>query len=633
MNDELFQDILETTLGGELPINGEIVVETEDGPVTLDEADMIEDAAIEALENAVIEAITAHPHHQMRDELRALDEALSEGDYENAAVIGLHILSECGFDEARIAEVKKGMKFSAGQRAQMARARKKSKTGAQRMMLRKRRMAARKSSARMKRKAYYKRNRVRLAKRRAQLAGSMEMESANESFVLPTALVAQKLDEGMMFVVLADGYEPYFTETQDEAAEIADTVEGASIHTIDIDVIEEAKRRAKKGKSAKKDEMPMDGAMMEKGCATEMDDEEDYSDDEEDDEMAESLDESAAEDLAKEVASFIQQHPLVSYGELATYFKIGRDVAQQAMIIAGKVAGAEGEEAGWMALAKEILWNRVQHSAGATPAMTMTMAQSDMRESRLSRADIAALHEVSSEAEALAKRLFAIVAPAEQEEIANYKKRPDWSKLKKTHPENWPKATWNHSGMYVRARKAVDHARKAYGDVLDVDSMYWRIVDAAISGDLGSFDDFWDEHGQELNLQKSESVEAKRKGGKMKPKPKMVPAKGNKAGAVKVAKAALPAAKLKGQAGAIPSVHAPASAGNDDATLEGTVESSNDETELVDVTTSITNQDRLLAVAEEHGVSQDAKLTIADGVITLSVPKAQADAINQALSV
>jgi len=518
MTDELFQDILETTMDGELPINGEIVVETDEGPVTLDEADMMEDAVIEALENAVVEAVASHPD-QMRDALRALDEALAECDYENAVVIGCHILSECGVDETRINEIRKGMKLSAGQRQRMARARKKSKTGAQRMALRARRMAARKSSARMKRKAFYKRNKVRIAKRRQQLASSMDMSRVGESFVLTTELVVQKLEEGMMFVVLADGYDPYFTETQEEAAEVADTVEGASIHTFDIDVIEEAKHRAKKSKAAKKGEMPADGAMMEKGCATEMDyddemddeedDEEEYSDDEmgdeEDDEMGESLDESAAEDLAKEVASFIQQHPMVGYGELATHFKIGRDVAQQAMILAGKVAGTDGEDAGWMALAKEILFHRVQHSAGATPGMTMRMAQSDMRES------------------------------------------------------------------------------------LD---------------------------------------EAKRKGGKMKPKPKMAPAKGNKAGAVKVAKAALPAAKLKGQAGAIPSVHAPANAGNADVEMESTNES-----ELVDVTTSISNQDRLLAIAEEHGVSSDAKITIADNIITLSVPKAQADAINQALSV
>ena len=496
MND-ILQAVLETTEDGPLPFHGELVVEAIDGGmVSLDEADIMEDILIEAFEAEVVRAAAASRSID-RQQLELIDEALSAGDYELALDIGASILADAGVDESVIAEFKRGFKTTAGQRARMMRARKRAKTGAQRMALRARRMAARKSSARMKRRAYVKRNKVRLAKRRAQLMSS-EMPPVGESFVIPTELAAQKVEEGMMFVVLADGYEPYFTATQEEANEIADTVEGASIHTLDIDVIEEAKRRSQK--PAKKAAMPADAEMMEKDCYSEMDDEEEYDDEEE---MDESLDESAVEQLAQEVASFIQQNPMVTYGELATRFKIGRDVAQQAMLHAGKVAGTRGEDAGWMMLAKEILAHRVQHTTGtkqAPAAMAMEMPQDEFR------------------------------------------------------------------------MESLDEAKR-------------------------------------------------------KPKPKMVPSKGNKAGATKVAMKPLPKAKLKGQAGAIPSDHAPDNAGN------APMESAHDESELVEVTTPVSNQDRLLAVATEHGISADAKLTIEGEVITLFVPASKAQAIRQALTV
>ena len=115
----------------------------------------------------------------------------------------------------------------------------------------------------------------------------------------------------------------------------------------------------------------------------------------------------------------------------------------------------------------------------------------------------------SFEAEVLARKLFSVLVPAERDEIERYKKLPNWEKLKKTHPENWPAAPGNASGMYQRAQKALQQAVDNHSDVLNVGLMYNLIVDGIVDGSLKSFEAFWDEHEDELTVEawKGESVD------------------------------------------------------------------------------------------------------------------------------
>jgi hypothetical protein len=372
MNDDITKAVFETTEEGELPFHGELVVESDDGQsVTLDEADVMEDVVIEAFENAIADAVASNPNEHAAA-LRELDELLAEGDYETAMERGIYVLRKCGVDEALLDEFKKGFKTSATQRARMGRARAKAKTGTQLMALRARRRAARKGSSRMKRARYYKQNKRRISRRRSQLQNSVDLDAT---------LVAEMAEQGMTFVVLQDGEEPVFATSREVAESLAG--DGATVIELSAEQIEEAFKKSKGKPFTKKaadddedeesGEDETDESLAEKKDCDDEEDEEsddeedDYEDDEE--ETDESIAESAASKLATEIARFMKAHPKVGYGELATRFKIGRDVAQQAVIIAGKVAGAKGDKGSWLHLATEIMGKLLNHSAGEAPDM------------------------------------------------------------------------------------------------------------------------------------------------------------------------------------------------------------------------------------------------------------------------
>lgn len=381
MNDDITRAVFETTEDGELPFHGELVVEGDDGQsVTLDEADVMEDVVIESFENAIADAVASNPNEHAAA-LREIDELLAEGDYETAMDRGIYVLRKCGVDEALLDEFKKGFKTSATQRARMGRARAKAKTGTQLMALRARRRAARKGSSRMKRTRYYKQNKRRIIRRRSQLQNSVDLDAT---------LVAEMAEQGMTFVVLQDGQEPVFATSREVAEALAG--DGATVIELSDEQIEEAKskgkpfmKKAADDEDEEGDEEETDESLAEKKDCDDEEDEEsddeegDYEDDEE--ETDESIDESAASKLASEIAKFMKAHPKVGYGELATRFKIGRDVAQQAVIIAGRVAGAKGDKGSWLHLATEIMGELLNHSAGEAPDMPAkaSMPQRNLR--------------------------------------------------------------------------------------------------------------------------------------------------------------------------------------------------------------------------------------------------------------
>lgn len=68
--------------------------------------------------------------------------------------------------------------------------------------------------------------------------------------------------------------------------------------------------------------------------------------------------------LATEIAEFLRKHPDVTYGELATRFKVGRDVAQQIMLQAAKFTGSKGASGSF---AKHIMGYMPQVGAVAMP--------------------------------------------------------------------------------------------------------------------------------------------------------------------------------------------------------------------------------------------------------------------------
>lgn len=377
--DDLTKAVFETTEDGELPFHGELIVEGDEGQlVTLDEADVMEDVVIEAFEQAISDAVLSDPNLHV-SALREIDEALADGDYETAMESGCALLARCGVDAERIEEFKKGFKTSATQRSRMTRARAKAKTGGQLMALRARRRAARKGSSRTKRARYYKSNKRRISRRRAQLQNSINLDANT---------VMEMAEQGMTFVVVHDGEEPVFADSRETAESIAGDT-GVVIELTDEQIDEACKKAGGKRKGKKPaEDMPMEAESEDEEEEEEEDgeedseDEEDYADaeDEEDDEEDDeeetdesveeaALDETSAASLANEIAKFMKQNPRVGYGELATRFKIGRDVAQQATVIAGRVAGAKGDEGSWLYLAKEIMGKLMKHSAGSeTPA-------------------------------------------------------------------------------------------------------------------------------------------------------------------------------------------------------------------------------------------------------------------------
>lgn len=647
MRNEITTAVFETTEDDELPFTGEMIVDSEDGQsVTLDESDLFEDVVIEALEDAIADAVQSAPNASVQD-VREIDEALQDGNYERALDLGVVLLRKLGVDEAQIDEFKKGFKVAGSQRAKMARMRKKPKTGSAMMALRARRRAARKSSSRMKRARYYKQNKRRIARRRAQLQNSAVVN-------LDATLVAEMAEQGLTVVVIQDGEEPVFVSSRELAEQLAE--DGAHVIELSEEQIDEACKKSggkRKGKmTAKMADDEADESLAEKDCEDEEDDEEDYEDgeDEEDSEDDEEetdesvdeagkekpfgsagkttlqqklqiarqraaaakrdtelrrggrresveedqLDEKSAAAMANEIAKFLKAHPDVGYGELATRFKIGRDVAQQAVILAGNVAGGKvkGDQASWLYLAKEIMGKLMAHSSGAAPdspgatkfpakdlrqVASIEGGEANLQESGASEA----LRAAGVSGEQLQKRVMTSLRLADSaEEFYDFV-----AAIKLT------------SGDKTKMREVSLSLQKA-----DFYTKFHEAIDKAAS-DLVEDEDSED----------SEVDEAKRA-------PKVVISAGNKAGTTKVAKAALPKPKLKGKEGAIKSAH---------STTEHDDDQDAQDAGLVEVTVPMGKAEALVAAATRHGLpsTSSARLDQASETVTLMVPARLADAI------
>lgn len=586
MRNEITTAVFETTEDDELPFTGEMVVEGDDGAsVTLDESDLFEDVVIEALEDAIADAVQSDPNTHVQD-VREIDEALQDGNYERAVDLGVVLLRKLGVDEAQIDEFKKGFKVSGSQRAKMARMRKKPKTGSAMMALRARRRAARKSSSRMKRARYYKQNKRRIARRRAQLQNSAVVN-------LDATLVAEMAEQGLTVVVVQEGEEPVFVSSRELAEQLAG--DGAHVIELSEEQIDEACKKSggkRKGKMpAKMADDEADESLAEKDCEDEEeeDDEEDYEDgeDEEDSEDDEEetdesvdeagkekpfgsagkttlqqklqiarqraaaakrdaelrrggrresveedqLDEKSAAAMANEIAKFLKAHPDVGYGELATRFKIGRDVAQQAVILAGNVAGgkAKGDQASWLYLAKEILGKLMAHSSGAapdSPGATKFPAK-DLRQ-------VASIE--GGEAD--------LVEDEDVDEASATWRGPDYAG--KGTPAD---AALRKHGLNDKQRGfTLFRLRMAASESEFYDDLSnFKLVGRKVAAELEE-SGFYRQFHESVDITGDPVDEAKRA-------PKVVISAGNKAGTTKVAKAALPKPKLKGKEGAIKSAH------------------------------------------------------------------------------
>jgi len=618
--DDITQAVFATTEDGELPFHGELIVEGDDGQdVTLDEADLMEDVVIEAFETAIAEAVSTEPNMHIVA-LREIDEALAEGDYETALQLGSELLARCEIDEAVIAEFKKGFKTSATQRARMGRVRAKAKTGTQLMARRARRRAARKGSARMKRARYYKQNKRRISRRRAQLQNSFDLDANT---------VVEMVEQGMTFVVLQDGEEPVFASSREIAEGIAG--DAGAVVELTVEQIDEAKKKSKKCRSkgdyddatdsypggpngpAGDDEVDEAKGKKDEEDEEEPEDEEDEEEpeDEEDDETDESLAESEASKLANEIAKFLKKHPSVGYGELATRFRIGRDVAQQAVIIASNVAKKKGDEASWLYLAKEIMGTlmlRAGKGAGSDDAPSLPAGASLPRRSlRVGQAasvqgDGANLVEDSQEG--------AIDEAGRFDGSFPRKKFGDWS-VRMVRGTLWlddekrkvSYALAQADGEFVATREGTAVGRKL-GD-LNLPRALLDFLDGFVA----------------------ESVP-------QGVKPTVRITAGNKAGVTKVAKQALPKATLKGKEGAIKSAHGRGESEEDTTDGDDLGEDGATQPGLVEVSTSIDKTEALVAAAAQNGLDSTTKVRVQtkEGRVSMFVPAAVADSIRKAIA-
>lgn len=253
-------------------------VETFEDLTETETVELLDETVIDDLEEAVLTALrdsgTVQEHADLLEELFGM---LSEGEYEDAWDVGVAILEATDtLTEEQLDELKKGFRFAAGARAMMQRVRRKVKTGAERMKLKKRRKKARKAVNRIKRQRFYKRNKQRIKMRRKQLGNSVERRDT----VSP--IDESMVEAGFTHAVVVEGADPIYLRDEETAFEIAEADGGEVV------------------------------------------------------ELAE------AAGMAQQIAAFLRRHPDVTYGELATTFRIGRDVAQQIMLSYGRVGGASG---------------------------------------------------------------------------------------------------------------------------------------------------------------------------------------------------------------------------------------------------------------------------------------------------
>ncbi len=563
----------------------EFVIETADGELVVDASDLMEDVVIDALEQAIEEAIAKNPNQHL-DLVRQVDSMLEDGDYESALHVGCALLRRLGVDESRLDEFKQGFKVSAGRRAAIARKRAKPKTGMAMMALRKRRRAAKKSSAKMKRARYYKRNRVRLARRRKQLANAIQMPD--------NTVVQEMLQAGMPFAILVEGADALFASSREAAEELAEEFGGAVVECTDL-----LEGRVNVVEAAADDEEDDEEDYADD---EESDDEEDSEDDEEDDpdeeepdddedDMEESVDENMAmANFAQVVARFIVANPKVTYGELATHFGIGRDVAQQFLLL--HQFSSPKDRGSYLALAKEILGSMKTFQAGTKPlAASIEDDGANLSEAKKS----ATIH----------GNFVGKDTPADKEAM-----KLGASALARGFILKQLKMAASEGEFYddVAAFKAA--GRRLAADLEDAD-YYNRFHAVRESEEIDENGDVFtdDEPDPFSEPSKLRGPRGKKRPYRYKPK-----TNGKQTGVPKPG-TKLPKVTFKGQDGAVKDDHA------------------DESTEHVDITVPRDRTEKLIAAAQAAGLqAESTAVRMSGGTLTLRVPAAVAAQIRQAVS-
>ena len=320
-----------------------------------------EDLAIDELEEALATAIGSAGNDHL-DAIQQFEALVAEGEYAAAQDVGIELL-ESILDEEALDELKKGFKFNAGQRALIARRRKKAKTGAQKIALRKRRKEARKSINKLKRKRFAKMNKARLDRRRKQLGNSTEPTNPHAE------LFAEMAALGFTHAILIEGEEPLFSRDADHAAEIAEDDNGEVVELEEGKVPPQflSKQKGKKGKANGKkkddDEEDDDDDTDESVEESTLEVTEDCYDD---DGNLDVLGESAAAKMARAVTKFLRKHPRTGHGELATRFGIGQARAREVIDTVSRLGKAKGDAGSFEMVAVRVMDKLMQ--AGAKPA-------------------------------------------------------------------------------------------------------------------------------------------------------------------------------------------------------------------------------------------------------------------------
>lgn len=318
-----------------------------------------EDLAIDELEDALATAIgsAGNEHLPAIEQFEAL---CNEGEYAAAQDVGIGLL-ESILDEEQLDELKKGFKFNAGQRALIARRRKKAKTGTQKIELRKRRKEARKSINKLKRKRFRKMNKARLDRRRKQLGNSTEPTNPHAE------LFAEMAALGFTHAILIEGEEPLFSKDAAHAAEIAEDDDGEVVELEEGKVppqfLSKQKGKGKANGKKKDDDEDDDDDTDESVEESTLEVTEDCYDDEGNLDV---LGESAAAKMARAVTKFLRKHPRTGHGELATRFGIGQARAREVIDTVAKLGKAKGDAGSFEMVAVRVMDKLMQ--AGAKPA-------------------------------------------------------------------------------------------------------------------------------------------------------------------------------------------------------------------------------------------------------------------------
>lgn len=342
------------------PIDEDIMDENEidfDAMTEDEQAELLDDFLIDELEEMVLEAIGTDANRYIA-KLEEMQELLNAGEYEMGWDVAVSILEAAG--ARNIEEFKAGFKVASSQRAKSARIAARPKTGAKKQELKKRRKKAKKPAEKNKRARAAKKFKARRTRRRKQLGNSVEIDQDT---------VAEMLTAGFTHAVVdANDPDPTYTRDEETATELAEEI-GGEVVTLD-------------------EYVPQNGARTKQA-------------------------------MASDIATFLKAHPDVTYGELGTRFKIGRDVAQQVMLSVGKFTSAyAGGSYSTGDLAKHIMGRLPQVGAVAasddtTPAANLSEEDRESIETTLATLRKAGLME---EAELMESSIPGLVIDDDEDE-------------------------------------------------------------------------------------------------------------------------------------------------------------------------------------------------------------------------